>query len=412
MDGDPTVPAARERPRWLTPGVAGIGAASFFSDAGHEMVTSLLPGFVTAILGGGPAALAAIDGVADALTGLSKLAGGPLASDPRRRGRLAGGGYLGTAFATAAIGLTGAIWQVAVLRALAWVSRGLRSPARDLVLVDLTRRERLGHAIGLERAGDNLGAILGPLLASALVGALGVRQTILLSLVPGVLAAAAITIAVREARGFVASTTGRPALRLHLRALRRAGLARLLAPVGCFELGNLAATLLILRATDMLIADGRAPADAASMAILLYAGHNASAAVAAFLAGALTDRRDDPTLTFGLGAAAYVAAYGLFGLGGGTVAAAGGFVLAGLGIGMAETAESALVALRMPASLRGNAFGVLGLTQSAGDIGATVVAGVLWWAFSPQVAFGYATAWMLASLLAIRLVPAASGAQE
>lgn len=375
------------------------------------MVTSLLPGFVTGVLGGGPAALAAIDGVADALTGLSKLAGGSLASDPRRRGRLAGGGYLGTAFATAAIGLAGAIWQVAVLRALAWVSRGLRSPARDLVLTDLARRERFGHAIGLERAGDNLGAILGPLLASVLVGALGVRRTILLSLVPGVLAAAAIAIAVREARTVLATSAGHRALRLNVRALRRAGLARLLAPVGCFELGNLAATLLILRATDMLVADGRTPAEAASMAILLYAGHNASAAVAAILAGVLTDRRGDPTLTFGLGVAAYVAAYGLFGLGGGAVAATAGFVLAGLGIGMAETAESALVALRVPTDLRGNAFGVLGLTQSAGDIGATVAAGVLWWAFSPQVAFGYAMVWMLASLLAIRLVPAGPSAQ-
>jgi len=110
---------------WLTVGVGSVGAASFFSDAGHEMVTSILPTFVTSTLGAGPGALGTIEGVSDALTGIAKMAGGPLANDPARRGRLASGGYLGTAVATAAIGLTVAVWQAAILRALAWVSRGI-----------------------------------------------------------------------------------------------------------------------------------------------------------------------------------------------------------------------------------------------------------------------------------------------
>src|SRR5947199_3553897 len=118
---------------WLTRGVVSVGGASFFSDTGHEMVTSVLPTFLTSTLHAGPSALGAIDGVADALTGLCKLAGGPLANEPARRGRLASGGYLGTAVATAAIGLATAVWQVAILRALAWVSRGIRSPARGML---------------------------------------------------------------------------------------------------------------------------------------------------------------------------------------------------------------------------------------------------------------------------------------
>ena len=38
--------------------------------------------------------------------------------------------------------MTGAVWQGAVLRAFAWVSRGLRSPARDMLLTDLSSRDR------------------------------------------------------------------------------------------------------------------------------------------------------------------------------------------------------------------------------------------------------------------------------
>ena len=51
-----------------------MGAASLFSDARHEMATSVLPTFLTSTLHAGPAALGVIEGVSDALTGLSKLA--------------------------------------------------------------------------------------------------------------------------------------------------------------------------------------------------------------------------------------------------------------------------------------------------------------------------------------------------
>ncbi len=87
--------------KWLNPGILGVGAASFFSDSGHELVTSLLPSFLSSTLHSGPAALGVIEGVSDALVGLSKLAGGPLSNDPSRRAKIASGGYLLTAVATA-----------------------------------------------------------------------------------------------------------------------------------------------------------------------------------------------------------------------------------------------------------------------------------------------------------------------
>jgi MFS family permease len=386
--------------------VFGVGAASLFSDSGHEMVTSILPTFLTSTLHAGPGALGAIDGVADALTGVSKLAGGPLANDRHRRARLASGGYLGTAIATAAIGVTVAVWQVAILRAVAWVSRGLRSPARDMLLTDLAGHDAYGRAFGVERAGDNAGAIAGPLLASAMVAVLGVRHAILLAVIPGILAAVAITVAAREARRAVADPAGRRTFALNLRALRRAGLARVLTPVALFELGNLATTLLILRATDLLHTGARSLTAATSLAILLYAAHNAAAAVAAFGGGHLADRLD-PRAVFGSGAAVYVASYVLFAF---DIHAWPflllAFLLSGVGIGFAETAESTVVARGLPAPLRSNGFGVLGLTQAFGDLGATVVAGVLWTLFSPTVAFAYAAAWMAASLLTGRMLRA------
>ena len=401
--GDGAAPNT-EDPRWLTVGVGSIGAASFFSDAGHEMATSVLPTFVTATLHAGPGALGVIEGVSDALIGVSKLAGGPLAADPARRARIASGGYLGTAIATSAIGLATAVWQVAILRALAWISRGIRSPARDTLLVSLVPRRAYGRAAGLERAGDNAGAIVGPLMASLLVGLVGLRYTFLLAFIPGLLAAASITVAAREARHSLATDQGRRTLSFNLRELWHAGLPRAITPAALFEFGNIATTLLILRATDLLHADGRSLTAATSVAILLYVGHNAAATVAALAGGSLIDRAS-PRVVFAAGAGVYVAGYAIFALAQHAwPVLLAGFLLAGIGIGLGETAESTTVALLLPDRLRGNGYAVLGVVQAAGDLAATLVVGFLWAAVSPTVAFLYAAAWMLASALASALL--------
>jgi MFS family permease len=401
-----------EREAWLSRGVLGVGAASLFSDASHELVTSLLPSFLSVSLHAGPASLGVIEGASDALTGFSKLLGGPLANDPRRRGRLASGGYLGTAVATAAIGLTSAVWQVGVLRAFAWVSRGIRSPSRDLLLTSLVTKQTYGRAFGIERAGDNAGAILGPVLASLLVGWLGLRHAILLSIVPGVLAAVSITLAAREARRVIGETPVRRTLQLQLGRLRQAGLGRVLVPVACFELGNVATTLLILRATGLLTSGSRDIAAATSLAILLYAGHNAVAAGTSLLAGQLCDRYS-PRLVFILGAAVYAAGYAVFAAGvHGWPLLLAGFLLAGAGIGFAETAESTAVAQALPEELRGNGFGMLGLTQALGDLGSTTVVGIGWALISPAAAFGYAAAWMVAAMITGTLLKPARAAHR
>jgi MFS family permease len=390
-----------EPQRWLTPSVAAVGLSSLGSDAGHEMTTSLLPSFLSATLQTGPAALGVIEGVSDALVGLSKLAGGPLSIDPRRRGRIASGGYLVTAVATAAIGLATAVWQVAILRGSAWVSRGLRSPARDSMLMSLVPREAFGRATGVERAGDNLGALIGPLLAASLVGLIGIRHTLLLAFIPGLLAATAITFAAREAGSTLVMPSARARLSFNLRELRQAGMVRALTPPALFELGNLASTLLILRATNLLHTDQRSLTAATSAAILLYAGHNAVAAVASIGGGWLTDHLGTARATFAGGAAIYVMSYAIFAWGPHAIwILAVAFATAGTGIGLAETAESTTVALALPDRLRGNGFGLLGLVQSFGDLGATVAAGVLWSVWSAPVAFGYAAAWMVASTVA------------
>jgi MFS family permease len=389
-----------EKQRWLTPGVGAIGATSFFSDAGHEVTTSVLPTFLTGTLGASAAALGVIDGFSDALIGVMKLVGGPLANDPDRRGRLASGGYLGTALATGAIGLAATVWQAGVLRAFAWLSRGLRSPARDALLASLSPDRARGRTFGLERAGDNLGAVAGPLLAAGLVAWVGVRPALCLAAVPGLFAAVAILVASREARRRIPSGDRPPSRRFEFGALRDAGMLRALLPVALFEFGNVATTLLILRATQLLTSPERTLTAATSLAILIYAGHNVVAALASLAAGGWYDQTG-PRVVFAAGAAAYVLGYLVFAAGARSpLVIALGFALAGAGIGLAEPTQSAVVSQLLPDRLRGSGFGVLGAVQATGDVVATVVAGVLYTVASPAAAFGYAAAWMAIAVVA------------
>jgi len=86
-----------------------VSVSSLLSDAGHEITTAVLPSFFTSVLRASAGALGIVEGISDALMGVAKLVGGPLADKPETRGRLASGGYLGTALATGAIGLVGAV---------------------------------------------------------------------------------------------------------------------------------------------------------------------------------------------------------------------------------------------------------------------------------------------------------------
>jgi MFS family permease len=384
--------------RWLGPGVAGIGTASFLADVGHEIPTALLPNLLTATLGAPAAALGLIEGIADGLAGTARLAGGALADDPRRRRALAVGGYTTTAVLSALIGAAGAVWQVGVLRAGAWAARGLRVPARNALLADIVPPAVSGRAYGFERACDNLGAIAGPLLALALVGLVGVRTAIALSIIPGLLAALAIVYAIRHAPR--AEQRQRQPLRLRVRPVLSGRLGRLLVGVSVFEFGNVAATLLILRASELL-APGRSQDRATQLALGLYVAYNLAATLASVPAGRLGDRRG-AVLVLVLGVGLFGLAYAGFAVGGtGVVTLAPWFVAAGVAIGCVETAEHAAVAALAPVALRGSAFGLLAAVQSFGNLAASAIAGLLWTVVSPRVAFAYLAAWMALALVGL-----------
>jgi MFS family permease len=393
--------APTDRREWLTPGVGGIGTASFLADVGHEIPTALMASFVTSTLGAPAAALGVIEGISDGLAGAGRFVGGALADDPGRRRTVAVGGYSATAVLSALIGVTTGVVAAGALRGAAWAARGLRVPARNALLADVVPAEAYGRAYGFERTMDNLGAIVGPLLALGLVAVFSVRTAILVSVVPGLLAALAIVYAIRQAK--LPQVRERKKLRFQVRAVLHGQLGRVMLGFTAFEVGNVAATLLILRATDAL-RPGHGIGAATQIGIALYVLYNVAATVTSFPAGGYSDKlgRHGPLSVTAAGVVSFLVAYVLFAVSGPVIAVLGvAFVLAGVGIGCVETAQNAAVAAIAPAEVRGSAFGLLATVQAGGNLAASAVAGLLYTVASPAVAFVYLAVWMVAALVVL-----------
>jgi MFS family permease len=179
-----------------------------------------------------------------------------------------------------------------------------------------------------------------------------------------------------------------------------AGTRRLFTGISLFEIANIAATLMILRATELL-EPHHGHDTAAQIALGLYVGYNAAATITSLAAGHISDRRT-PRLVLTVGAAAFAVAY--LGLATNTtnwIALAPWFIAAGIGIGAVETAQHAAVASGAPEHIRGSAFGLLAGTQSLGNLIASTTTGIIWTAAGPGWAFATIGALMLAATLTL-----------
>jgi MFS family permease len=383
----PVAPASRE---WLNRTTLGVSLASLFSDVSHELATAVLPAFLVA-LGAGPAVLGWIEGTADGLSAVAKLWGGVAADRVQRRKPLASVGYLVTAIGTACIGVCTQAWQVMLCRVVAWIGRGSRSPARDVLMAEGAPPEVHGRAFGLERAGDAAGAVLGPLLAMFLL-ARGVAPSHLMvfSLAPGLLAFLSVALLIVE----------RPHVPRHATFGLRQELAgtgsafrKYLLGILAFGAGDFSRTLLILYATQH-IEGSLFSLKGAAAAVALYVLHNAVSAGASFPIGALADRIGHRRVIVGgyLLAAATTVAFAfapptapwLLSL----------FVCSGVYIASEEVAEKSYAATLLPRERRGAGMGLLAATNGVGDMLSSALVGSLW-SLAPDPAWGFGAAAVL-----------------
>ena len=387
-------------PRWLNRNVAGMTITSFCADVGYEMVSAVLPGFLS-IIGVAAAALGWIEGIADAGSSFIKLAAGWYSDRLGHRKPLVTLGYFLSGAALSVFAAASSWPLILIGRLVAWFGKGIRGPLRDAMLSDSAPPEVRGKVFGVHRAGDTAGAVLGPLLGVWLLEELPrpdlaapFRGVFLISLIPGLLAVVSMLVLVRELR--------RPARSVRLwRAVAELPrpYLRFLTGVGLFGLGDFAHTLLVLAAAELLQhEDG--PVQAGQIAALLYVLRNVFYAAASFPAGALADRMDKQKLLaagYATGALTAFAMMATFRASTPSLAwLVAIFALGGIYIGMEDALEGAIPAGLVAADARGTAYGLMGAVNGVGDLFASALVGTLWTAVSPASAFFAAGALMSA----------------
>jgi MFS family permease len=360
------------RTRWLNRSVLGIGVASLLSDVGHEMATSVLP-LLVVTLGGASAALGLIEGLADAASSFAKLLSGLYSDRLERRKPLAVVGYFLTASGMASFALATQTWHLLLGRVIGWIGRGARTPVRNVLLTEATTPATYGRAFGLERSMDSAGAVLGPLLALGLVGVIGLRPTLALTLVPGVLAALAIAFLVREKQH------PPPRTKKLWASLQTFPVAyrRFLFGVGIAGLGDFSNTLLILWATQAWTPRLGVVA-AARWAMFFYVGYNVVYMLSCSVAGTLADRFPKVRVLASGYLLAAAPALALLLPGSSFTKYAVIFALSGVYMGFWETVEGSAAAELLPQEVRGVGFGVLATVNGFGDLFSSVLVGVLW----------------------------------
>ena len=362
----------KQKTKWLNSTVFGIAVASFFSDVGHEMATTAMP-MLLASLSASSAALGLIEGLADGVSSFAKLLSGLYSDKLARRKPLAVIGYFVTASGMASFGLATRWWHVLFGRVGGWLGRGARTPVRNVLMTEATTKETYGRAFGFERAMDSAGAVVGPLITLAIVGAVGLRWTFALTLVPACMAALLIWILVREK-----PHEPQPHARLWsgMRSLPHQ-YKRFLVGVGVAGLGDYSNTLLILWATQAWTAR-YGLVDAGRLAMLFYVGYNVVYTFSCYVAGGLADRLPKRAVLAGGYALAVIPAVALLVPGDSIVKFAIVFGVSGLYMGVWETVESTTAATLLPANVRGIGFGVLATVNGVGDLLSSAVIGALW----------------------------------
>jgi len=269
--------------------VIALSAVSLLTDVSSEMIYPLIPAFLTMTLGVSAGFVGVIEGAAESVAALVKLASGWWSDRTPRRKPLVVAGYSLAAFARPLVALATSGWQVLGIRLVDRVGKGIRSAPRDALLADSAPADARGRAFGFHRAADNLGAVLGPLCAFVLLRWMGVpiRTVFWLAAIPAVLAVVVLVVAVRERGDRSRETGARPEAGAvspadHSTAALGGRFWGVLTAVFVFTLGNSTDAFLLLRAAELGVPIAVAP--------LIWAALHVVKSVSNTPGGALSDR--------------------------------------------------------------------------------------------------------------------------
>jgi MFS family permease len=373
----------------LRKNVFWLGIVSLLNDFSSELVYSVMPAFLTVVLGAPPVLVGLIEGFADALASVLKIYSGWFSDKIGKRKFPAVIGYSLSVFTRWLLTLVVNFWQVFILRAIDRVGKGLRDSPRDALISESVEKRELGKSFGYHRAMDTVGAMLGPLAAVFLLPLIlnNYRLLFQLAFLAGILAVAAF-IFVKDVPRFSGSDKNL-GFTFSLKQFSPEFKLFLLA-IFIFGLGVMPIPLMLLKSQGLGL-DG-------SLMPFVYFVSSLTFALAAIPAGKLADRIGDRKVML-LGFIAAIIAYLNFAYFSTIFSVIFGFIIFGIYSAMTDGISRALASRLVPVEKLATGQGFLNAAIGLSSFLAGVIGGSIWTKFGSEPAFFYGVSLMLIGLL-------------
>jgi len=390
----PPPPLSQSTPR----NVYAFGLTSFLNDTASEMAYWVLPAFLASI-GAGAAQLGIIEGIAESVASFAQLFSGYLADKVSHRKPIVVGGYFVANAVKPLLALVSSWWQILGIRFADRFAKGVRGTARDVMVADSVDKSKIGSAYGLIQAMDSAGAIVGPLLALAVIGRFGMRGVFAWAAIPGALCVIVAWVGIREQ--FVerrASSQACPERSRRVKAERSSAAATsaksewlpklpvgfyyVLAVVTMFSLGNSSDMFLVLRAGNIGIPASRAP--------LLGLVFNIMFTLVSWPAGKFSDRFSRSAIA-AAGYLVFAIVYFVFALAPSQLAIWLAMAFYGLFYALTNAVLKALIVESVDTGVRGRALGIYSFCISVTTLLSSVITGALWKVYGPAVPFYFSS---------------------
>lgn len=360
----------------ISKNVFALGWVSFFNDIASEMLYPVVPIFLTTVLGAPVSIVGLIEGIAESTASFLKMASGWVSDKAKSRKPFVAAGYSLSAVSKLILGFAFSWHLVLTARFVDRFGKGVRTAARDALIVESSSTKDRGKSFGFHRALDSLGAVIGPLLAIVLIKFFGdnLRLIFFLAFIPAVLG---VFLLVRYVKDVSSHCERSEKIKFNWRELHPS-LKIFLLVTFVFSLGNSSDAFLILRAKSLGLAT--------IAVIFAYVLFNISYSVFSTPAGMLSDKIGPRKVLFA-GFILFAVVYFFFGIAGSGSYVWFLFPLYGIYMAITDGVGKAYISKLVPHGTTGTAFGFYQLIIGLCTFFSSLIAGLLWTHIDPRAPF-------------------------
>ncbi len=341
------------------------GLTSFFTDTSTKMVYSVMPLFLLSI-GASKTTISLIEGIAESTASLLKAISGYWSDKIGKNKPFMIIGYGITAIITPLYALARIPIQILFFRFFERIGKGLRAAPRDSLISGSIKKNEAGKTFGFQKAMDNSGAIVGPLIAFLLLSIfpLNYSYIFLLATIPAILGVLTIIILIKEAKAEKKETTNKISLKLLPKKFYF-----FLIIIFVFTLGNSADALLLVKTSETGIDKSYIP--------FVYMIFNTVSVLLAIPIGKLSDRIGREKLII-LGFIVYAIVYYFFGRFNSINVFIFLFMLYGFYSALTDGSQKAMISDIVSKDLKGTGFGIYHAVLGITLLPASLIAGLLY----------------------------------